>query len=91
MDNKKVVAAILIIIPFIAYFLLPAYNAQYPEAFGLPLFYWYQIVWLPISGIMFYIAAVLIDMGHKRAAPVPPGTRRRKRRRSSKRGKRSGR
>ncbi len=84
MDNKKVVAAILIIIPFVAYFILPAYNAQYPEAFGLPLFYWYQIIWLPISGIMFYIAAVLIDMGHKRTAPAPSGRRpRRKSRKSS--------
>jgi cytochrome c oxidase assembly factor CtaG len=85
MDNKKVVAAILIIIPFVAYFILPAYNAQYPEAFGLPLFYWYQIIWLPISGIMFYIAAVLIDMGRKRTAPSQPGVHRRRRRKSSKR------
>ena len=84
MDNKKVVAAILIIIPFVAYFILPAYNAQYPEAFGLPLFYWYQIIWLPISGIMFYIAAVLIDMGHKRTTPVPSGNGRRRRRKSRK-------
>ena len=85
MDNKKVVAAILIIIPFVAYFILPAYNAQYPEAFGLPLFYWYQIIWLPISGIMFYIAAVLIDMGRKRTAPSQLGVHRRRRRKSSKR------
>ncbi|MCW6161547.1 MAG: DUF3311 domain-containing protein [Candidatus Micrarchaeales archaeon] len=63
MDNRKVVAGILIVIPFIAYLALPLYNSQYPEAFGLPFFYWYQIIWLPISGILFYIAAVLIDMG----------------------------
>ena len=63
MDNKKIVAGILILIPFVAYFVLPLYNSQYPEAFGLPFFYWYQIIWLPISGIMFYIAAVLIDRG----------------------------
>lgn len=35
MDNKKIVAGILILIPFVAYFILPLYNSQYPEAFGL--------------------------------------------------------
>jgi hypothetical protein len=61
MNTKKIVAAILILIPVVAYLALPLYNIRNPEAFGLPFFYWYQIIWLPISGIMFYIAAVLID------------------------------
>ena len=67
MEDKKVVAAILIIIPFIAYLALPLYNTEFPEVYGLPFFYWYQIIWLPISGVLFYIAAVLIDSGRKKA------------------------
>ena len=75
MDNKKIVAGILILIPFVAYFILPLYNSQYPEAFGLPFFYWYQIIWLPISGIMFYIAAVLIDRGGSAKKSAKSGRR----------------
>ncbi|EQD48108.1 conserved hypothetical protein, membrane [mine drainage metagenome] len=67
MDNKKLVAAILIIVPFVAYLALPLYNTEFPEVAGLPFFYWYQIIWLPISGALFYIAAVLIDSGRKKA------------------------
>ncbi|MGC8537739.1 MAG: DUF3311 domain-containing protein [Candidatus Micrarchaeia archaeon] len=67
MEGKKVIAAILIIIPFIAYLALPLYNTEFPEVYGLPFFYWYQIIWLPISGALFYIAAVLIDSGRKKA------------------------
>ena len=67
MDSKKIAAAILIIIPFIAYLALPLYNIEYPEVAGLPFFYWYQIIWLPISAALFYIAAVLIDRGHKKS------------------------
>ncbi|MCL4372357.1 DUF3311 domain-containing protein [Candidatus Marsarchaeota archaeon] len=67
MDGNKIVAAVLILIPFIAYLALPLYNVQYPEALGLPFFYWYQIIWLPISGLLFYIAAVLIDKNHGKA------------------------
>ena len=79
MDNKKIVAGILILIPFVAYFILPLYNSQYPEAFGLPFFYWYQIIWLPISGIMFYIAAVLIDSGGSAKNSARAGRKRKSR------------
>ncbi len=61
-NAKKVVAAILLLIPFAVYFDIPFYNVVNPEIAGLPFFYWFQIVMLPVSALLFIIAAVLIDM-----------------------------
>ncbi len=60
--NKKVVAivsGILTLIPFIFLMLIPTYNKTEPELGGLSFFYWYQLVWLIIAAILFYIAAHL--------------------------------
>jgi len=60
--NKMVVAivsGILTLIPFIFLMLVPTYNKTEPELGGLPFFYWYQLVWLIIAAILFYIAALL--------------------------------
>ena len=27
----------------------PLYNTRDPELFGVPFFYWYQMVWIPVS------------------------------------------
>ena len=64
MLNKKkrqVVAAILIIIPFLIYFDVPLYNFSTPTIGGLPFFYWFQILMLPVTAILLFKAAKLID------------------------------
>jgi hypothetical protein len=59
---RKLVAAILLVIPFVVYFDVPFYNVVTPELGGLPFFYWFQLIMLPVSAAMFFIAALLIDM-----------------------------
>lgn len=58
------VAGILLAIPFFGYIVLPLYDKVNPTLAGIPLFYWYQIIWLPISAVMFGIAAFLIARAH---------------------------
>jgi len=60
MKSKGVVAAILIVIPFVVYFAIPTYNSVQPTLGGLSFFYWYQTLWLAISAALFFAAAVLI-------------------------------
>ncbi len=62
MKYRNFLAGLLITIPLLAYLLLPIYNKKTPILLGLPFFYFYQIVWLIISAIFFYIAAILIDL-----------------------------
>ena len=54
-----IVLAILILFPSIVNLLVPLYNKDMPEIFGIPFFYWFQTIWLIIcSG--FYLAFALL-------------------------------
>ncbi|MEA2305798.1 MAG: hypothetical protein QOH43_3078 [Solirubrobacteraceae bacterium] len=39
----------LLVIPLIGTLFPPIYNTQDPELIGIPFFYWYQLLWVPIS------------------------------------------
>ena len=39
----------LLLIPLLGTLIVPRYNTRDPELFGLPFFYWYQMVWIPVS------------------------------------------
>ena len=54
-------AAILVLLPFAVYFDVPFYNVTAPELAGLPFFYWFQLIMLPVTAILFITAAYLID------------------------------
>ena len=60
MKSKDAVIAVLIIIPFVVYFAIPSYNMVNPELGGVPFFWWYQTLWLGLSAILFFFAAVLM-------------------------------
>ena len=65
-DNPRlryVLAAILSLIPWIAYIWIGSYNRVQPTLFGVTFFYWYQTVWLAISAALLATAAALIYRG----------------------------
>ena len=39
----------LLLIPLIGTLIPPIYNSWDPAFIGIPFFYWYQLVWVPIS------------------------------------------
>jgi hypothetical protein len=39
----------LLLVPLLGTLIVPIYNAEKPELIGIPFFYWYQMVWIPIS------------------------------------------
>jgi uncharacterized membrane protein len=39
----------LLLIPFLGLLWVPFYNKALPEFFGFPFFYWYQLLWVPIT------------------------------------------
>ncbi len=39
----------LLIVPFIGTLWVPFYNRVDPELAGIPFFYWYQFLWIPIG------------------------------------------
>ncbi|MBV9672941.1 MAG: DUF3311 domain-containing protein [Verrucomicrobia bacterium] len=47
--------ATLLLVPFAALLLPPLYNSVEPDIFGFPFFYWYQLLWVPITSLLIYI------------------------------------
>jgi hypothetical protein len=46
---------ILLLLPFIGLLWVPFYNAELPALFGLPFFYWYQLLWVPVTALLIWI------------------------------------
>ena len=42
----------LLLIPCIAVLWVPSYNSVDPTLFGMPFFYWYQLLWVPLSALL---------------------------------------
>jgi nitric oxide reductase large subunit len=56
---------ILLAIPCIAVLAVPFYNTLEPSLFGIPFFYWWQLIWVPVSGVFIAIVYKMV---------VPPGS-----------------
>ena len=46
---------LLLLIPFVGLLWVPFYNGRVPELFGFPFFYWYQLVWVPITAALTWL------------------------------------
>ncbi len=60
MRATSAISAVLIAIPFVVYFAIPSYNITNPTFDGTPFFWWYQLAWLAISAVLYFVAAVLL-------------------------------
>ena len=62
MRTILVLKVILLAIPPLAMLAVPYYDRINPNLFGLPMFYWWQLLWVPLSavflGIVYVIEAV---------------------------------
>ena len=59
------VQLILLAIPCVAVLAVPWFNTQDPALFGIPFFYWWQLAWVPLSGVFIAIVYKMV---------VPPGS-----------------
>ncbi len=59
--NKKVLAALLLLIPMVVFAIAPIYNFKGPTLFGLSFFYWFETLWLVVSAVLFLFAARLLN------------------------------
>jgi len=49
---------VLLIVPFVALLWVPFYNRISPKVFGIPFFYWYQFVWVPVTALVTWFVYV---------------------------------
>jgi hypothetical protein len=43
---------LLLLLPFAAMLWVSSYNRIEPSVFGVPFFYWYQLLWVVLSAIL---------------------------------------
>lgn len=51
----------LLVIPYLAVLWIPSFNRLEPTLFGMPFFYWYQLLWVVISSVLI---AVVFRVAH---------------------------
>ena len=47
---------LLLLIPCVIALWTPLYNSTSPELFGVPFFYWFQLVMILVSAVTIYVA-----------------------------------
>ena len=52
---------VLLVLPCIAALSVPFYNRLEPELFGIPFFYWFNLLLVPVSAAFIYAASRLGD------------------------------
>jgi Protein of unknown function (DUF3311) len=60
-------AAVLLSIPILALLLVPLYARATPRLWGIPFFYWYQFLWVFLTGGLTYAAYVVITRARRDA------------------------
>jgi hypothetical protein len=51
---------VLLAVPILAILIVPIYARSGPEVGGWPFFYWYQVVWVPVSALFTGAAYVVV-------------------------------
>ncbi len=51
---RRLLYAVLLL-PFIGLLWVPFYNFDEPALWGFPFFYWYQLVWVPITAALTWL------------------------------------
>jgi hypothetical protein len=55
-----VISGILIAIGIVMPLLVPLYARQEPALFGMPFFYWYQMLWVLIDALLLWVCYVVL-------------------------------
>ncbi|HEY1631110.1 MAG TPA: DUF3311 domain-containing protein [Rhizomicrobium sp.] len=55
---------LLLLVPYLALAWVPLYDRALPDLAGIPFFYWYQLVWIPL-GALLLLPIYLFERGSK--------------------------
>ena len=56
---------LFLLLPYVGILWVPFYNRALPALFGIPFFYWYQMVWI-VLGSLCTLPVYLYDDGGKK-------------------------
>ncbi|MGK5446254.1 DUF3311 domain-containing protein [Streptomyces radiopugnans] len=56
----RVVIGLCLLAPFVAMLWVGSYARTEPTLAGMPFFYWYQMLWVPVCAVLTSVAYVLV-------------------------------
>ena len=56
----RVIAALCVVVPFVAVLWVPIYDKDKPELGGFPFFFWWQLLWVAITPALMGLAHFLV-------------------------------
>ncbi|MCG6498710.1 DUF3311 domain-containing protein [Kitasatospora sp. A2-31] len=62
---ERVLAALALLVPIVAMLWVSSYDKTGPEVGGVPFFYWYQLLWVPVSAVFTVAAYLLVNRDEK--------------------------
>ncbi|MFJ8625413.1 DUF3311 domain-containing protein [Kitasatospora sp. NPDC093550] len=62
---ERVLAALALLVPIVAMLWVASYDKTGPALAGMPFFYWYQLMWVPLSAVFTVAAYLLINRDEK--------------------------
>jgi hypothetical protein len=62
----RLFATLCILAPTVAVIAVPTYNSATPKLGGFPFFYWYQLIWVVITGILMVAAYWAMKLDERR-------------------------
>lgn len=70
----NVLAAVLLLAPFVALLWVSSYARVSPRLAGFPFFYWYQFLWVFLASAFTYVAYRLVRGTERTRARLPERT-----------------
>jgi hypothetical protein len=59
-SGKTVAAAVLLVIAIMGTLWVPVYARTMPRLGPFPFFYWYQLIWVPVSAVLCWVCYLLV-------------------------------
>jgi uncharacterized membrane protein len=57
---SRVLVGLCLLVPFVALLWVNSYSRLTPRFIGIPFFYWYQMLWVPLTAALTFAAYVLV-------------------------------
>jgi hypothetical protein len=54
--EEETMKLLLLFVPCVVALWVPLYNTETPALFGIPFFYWFQLVLIPVSALAIFAA-----------------------------------
>jgi hypothetical protein len=66
----RLIAAVCVIVPFIAVLWVPIFDKDKPEVAGFPFFFWWQLLWVAVTAALMGLAYFVVRREELARKPV---------------------